>query len=45
MINKILSGLSEFKLQRYTDLPDFGIYSEQLVEIVNKTFRIRAFKS
>ncbi len=36
MINEILNGLSEFKLQRYKDLPDFGIYSEQLVEIVNK---------
>lgn len=34
---KILSGLSELKLPRYKDLPDFGIYSEQLVEIVNKT--------
>ena len=33
---KILKGLSEFKLPRYKDLPDFGIYSEQLVEIVNK---------
>ena len=36
MINKILSGLNEFRLPRYKDLPDFGIYSEQLVEIVNK---------
>lgn len=33
---KILNGLSELKLPRYKDLPDFGIYSEQLVEIVNK---------
>ncbi len=33
---KILSTLSELKLPRYKDLPDFGIYSEQLVEIVNK---------
>lgn len=33
---KILSSLSELKLPRYKDLPDFGIYSEQLVEIVNK---------
>ncbi len=33
---KILNSLSELKLPRYKDLPDFGIYSEQLVEIVNK---------
>ena len=31
-----LTGLKELKLPRYKDLPDFGIYSEQLVEIVNK---------
>lgn len=36
MKGKILSTLSELKLPRYKDLPDFGIYSEQLVEIVNK---------
>ena len=34
---EIFSGLKEFKLPRYKDLPDFGIYLEQLVEIVNKT--------
>lgn len=33
---KILNSLSKLKLPRYKDLPDFGIYSEQLVEIVNK---------
>ena len=37
MGDNILSGLKELKLPRYKDLPDFGIYSEQLVEIVNKT--------
>lgn len=36
MRDNILSGLKELKLPRYKDLPDFGIYSEQLVEIVNK---------
>ena len=36
MIDNILTGLKELKLPRYKDLPDFGIYSEQLVEIVNK---------
>lgn len=36
MKDNILSGLKELKLPRYKDLPDFGIYSEQLVEIVNK---------
>lgn len=36
MRDKILTGLKELKLPRYKDLPDFGIYSEQLVEIVNK---------
>ncbi len=37
---KILSGLNELKLPRYKDLPDFGIYSEQLVEIVNKALEV-----
>ncbi|MBO0364977.1 DUF1836 domain-containing protein [Streptococcus vaginalis] len=37
---KIFNGLKEFKLPRYKDLPDFGIYSEQLVEIVNKTLEV-----
>lgn len=32
----VLSGLSKLKLPRYSDLPDFGVYSEQLVDIVNK---------
>lgn len=36
MRDNILTGLKELKLPRYKDLPDFGIYSEQLVEIVNK---------
>ena len=36
MGDNILTGLKELKLPRYKDLPDFGIYSEQLVEIVNK---------
>ena len=36
MRDSILTGLKELKLPRYKDLPDFGIYSEQLVEIVNK---------
>lgn len=36
MRDNILNGLKELKLPRYKDLPDFGIYSEQLVEIVNK---------
>lgn len=36
MRDKILMSLKELKLPRYKDLPDFGIYSEQLVEIVNK---------
>lgn len=36
MRDKILTSLKELKLPRYKDLPDFGIYSEQLVEIVNK---------
>lgn len=36
MKDNILTGLKELKLPRYKDLPDFGIYSEQLVEIVNK---------
>lgn len=31
-----MTSLKELKLPRYKDLPDFGIYSEQLVEIVNK---------
>ncbi|MFR7870912.1 MAG: DUF1836 domain-containing protein, partial [Fenollaria timonensis] len=34
--DNIVTGLKELKLPRYKDLPDFGIYSEQLVEIVNK---------
>lgn len=36
MRDNILTSLKELKLPRYKDLPDFGIYSEQLVEIVNK---------
>ena len=36
MRDNILTGLKELKLPRYKDLPDFGIYSEQLVEIVKK---------
>lgn len=36
MRDNILTGLKELKFPRYKDLPDFGIYSEQLVEIVNK---------
>lgn len=36
MRDNILTGLKELKLPRYKDLPDFDIYSEQLVEIVNK---------
>ena len=36
MRDNILTGLKELKLPRFKDLPDFGIYSEQLVEIVNK---------
>lgn len=36
MKDNILTGLKELTLPRYKDLPDFGIYAEQLVEIVNK---------
>lgn len=40
MRDNILTGLKELKLPRYKDLPDFGIYSEQLVEIVNKALEV-----
>lgn len=39
MRDNILTGLKELKLPRYKDLPDFGIYSEQLVEIVKRHWK------
>lgn len=36
MRDNVLISLRGLKLPRYEDLPDFGIYAEQLVEIVNK---------